>query len=82
MLNSEELETLREILDKDDELSKEIKEFVLFIAQENLGKEFIYIANMLQEHPLQTCDQQETYALQCRIVQELHAMKQRSHRPQ
>lgn len=75
MLTADELKTLREILDNDDELSKEDKELVLLIAKEDLGKEFIWIANMLQKHPLQTCDQQETYALQCRIVQALREKK-------
>lgn len=62
MLNSEELKTLREMLDNDNELSEKDKDLIMFIAENNKGEMFTLLVNMLQKYPLKTSCQQESYA--------------------
>lgn len=61
-MTDKELKTLREMLDKDNELSEKDKDLVMFIAENNKGEMFTLLVNMLQKYPLKTSCQQESYA--------------------
>ena len=63
MLTADEIKTLREILDNDDELDDDSKALIMGIAERNDVEGFKFLASllyMLQKYPLQTSDQQET----------------------
>nr|DAP86802.1 MAG TPA: hypothetical protein [Caudoviricetes sp.] len=51
-MTDKELKTLREMLDKDNELSEKDKDLVMFIAENNKGEMFTLLANMLQKYPV------------------------------
>ena len=61
-MTDKELKTLREMLDKDNELSEKDKDLVMFIAENNKGEMFTLLVNMLQKYTLKTSCQQESYA--------------------
>lgn len=63
MLTADEIKTLREILDNDDELDDDSKALIMGIAERNDVEGFKFLTSllyMLQKYPLQTSDQQET----------------------
>lgn len=65
MLTADELKTLRETLDNDAELDNDSKALIMGIAERNDTEGFKLLTAllyMLQKHPLQTSDQQETSA--------------------
>lgn len=51
-MTDKELKTLREMLDKDNELSEKDKDLVMFIAENNKGELFTLLVNMLQKYPV------------------------------
>ena len=63
MLTADEIKTLREILDNDDELDDDSKALIMGIAERNDVEGFKFLTSLLymrQKYPLQTSDQQET----------------------
>lgn len=51
-MTDKELKTLREMLDKDNELSEKDRDLVMFIAENNKGEMFTLLVNMLQKYPV------------------------------
>lgn len=51
-MTDKELKTLREMLDNDNELSEKDRDLVMFIAENNKGKLFTLLVNMLQKYPV------------------------------
>lgn len=51
-MTDKELKTLREMLDKDNELSEKDKDLVMFIAENNKGEMFTLLVNMLRKYPV------------------------------
>lgn len=51
-MTDKELKTLREMLDKDNELSEKGKDLVMFIAENNKGEMFTLLVNMLRKYPV------------------------------
>lgn len=49
-MTDKELKTLREMLDKDNELSEKDRDLVMFIAENNKGEMFTLLVNMLQKY--------------------------------